>query len=294
MRAAGVTVTPRTLLEHMGPRELEGTSRGLEEETAAHTQAYLDSLSERQLRDLAGVRDRLAILAESEIGQWLTPGEDTPTLDLHEAVCSSAVVYFRLDSDRRLLLSAMLAGAIVVDLVTLVARMQRTPIPTVVMIDEFAALAAGQVSRLFGRARSAGISLMLGTQELADLKATGQEGLREQVLANVQTILAHRQNVPESAELIADIAGTKPVWVATEQTEEGLLFAGPSGRGSRRRGHEFQIHPDRIKRLATGWAVVITPGAGKAPGVARVNHSGGGARSVGRLARGPACRIELR
>jgi hypothetical protein len=175
MRAADVPVTPGTLLAHMDPRELEVSARGLEEETAAHTQAYLDSLSERQLRDLAGVRDRLAILAESELSPWLTPSEGTPALDLHEAIASSAVVYFRLDADRRLLLSAMLAGAIVVDLVTLVARMQHTPIPTVVMIDEFAALAAGQVNRLFGRARSAGINLILGTQELADLSATGQE-----------------------------------------------------------------------------------------------------------------------
>jgi conjugal transfer pilus assembly protein TraD len=166
----------------------------------------------------------------------------------------------------------MLAGAIVVDLVTLVARMQRTPIPTVVMIDEFAALAAGQVNRLFGRARSAGISLILGTQELADLKATGQDGLREQVLANIETLIAHRQNVPESAELIAQVAGTKPVWVSTEQTEEGLLLSGPSGRGSRRRGHEFQIHPDRIKRLPIGWALLITPGTKQSPAVVWVNH----------------------
>jgi conjugal transfer pilus assembly protein TraD len=272
MRAAGVEVSPGTLLEHMDPRTLEATSRGLDEEAAAHTQAYLDSLVERQLRDLAGVRDRLGILAESELGPWLSLTHETPTLDLHEAVAASAVVYFRLDSDQRLLLSAMLAGAIVVDLVTLVARMQRSPIPTVVMIDEFSALAAGQVARLFGRARSAGISLVLGTQELADLKSTGQDGLREQVLANVQALVAHRQNVPESAELIAQIAGTKPVWVNTEQTEEGLLLSGPSGRGSRRRGHAFEIHPDRIKRLPTGWAVVITPGAEQEPRVVRVHH----------------------
>ncbi len=258
----------------MDPRQLEVSARGLEEETAAHTQAYLDSLSDRQLRDLAGVRDRLAILAESELSPWLTPSEGTPVLDLHEAVASSAVVYFRLDADRRLLLSAMLAGAIVVDLITLVSRMQRTPIPTVVMIDEFAALAAGQVNRLFGRARSAGISLILGTQELADLKATGQDGLREQVLANVQALIAHRQNVPESAELIAAIAGTKAVWITTEQTEEGPLLSGPSGRGSRRRGHEFQIHPDRIKRLATGQAVLITPGSERPPAIIHVNHPG--------------------
>jgi conjugal transfer pilus assembly protein TraD len=285
MRAAEIPVTPGSLLAHMDPRQLEASSRGLEEETAAHTQAYLDSLSERQLRELSGVRDRLAILAESELSPWLTPSEGTPALDLHEALASSAVVYFRLDADRRLLLSAMLAGAIVVDLVTLVARMQRTPIPTVVMIDEFAALAAGQVNRLFGRARSAGISLILGTQELADLNATGQDGLREQVLANIETLIAHRQNVPESAELIAQVAGTKPVWVSTEQTEEGLLLSGPSGRGSRRRGHEFQIHPDRIKRLGTGQAVLITPGAEQPPEVVRVNHPGEEHRILGEVAR---------
>lgn len=92
----------------------------------------------------------------------------------------------------------------------------------------------------------------------------------------MQTLIAHRQNVPESAELIAAVAGTKPVWVATEQTEEGIMFNGPSGRGSRRRGHEFQIHPDRIKRLPTGWAVLITPGTEQAPAVVRVNHPSAG------------------
>jgi type IV secretory pathway TraG/TraD family ATPase VirD4 len=52
------------------------------------------------------------------------------------------------------------------------------------VIDEFSAVAARQVARLFGRARSAGISLILTTQELADLQSTGEEALREKVLAN--------------------------------------------------------------------------------------------------------------
>src|SRR5580692_11036197 len=86
------------------------------------------------------------------------------------------------------------------------------------------AVAAGHVSRLFGRARSAGISLVLGTQELADLKATG-EGLREQVLGNVAAVIVHRQNVPESPELIAAMAGTCAAWVKTEQTGDSLLLS---------------------------------------------------------------------
>jgi len=164
----------------------------------------------------------------------------------------------------------MLAASIVSDLIGLVARLQAEPAPTVVMIDEFSAVAAEQVARLFGRARSAGISLILGTQELADLSA-GEGKLKEQTLGNVATVIAHRQNVPESAELIAQMAGTTPRWIATEQTEQRLLGAGHSGRGSRRRGYEFEIHPTRIKQLRTGEAVVITPGAGR-PTVVRVQH----------------------
>ena len=163
----------------------------------------------------------------------------------------------------------MLAAAIVSDLIALVARLQAHPIPTVVMIDEFSAVAAEHTARLFGRARSAGISLILGTQELVDLKSAGDGALRDQTLGNVATVIAHRQNVPESAELIAQMAGTTPRWIATEQTATALLGSGHSGRGSRRRGYEFLVHPSRIKTLVTGQAVVLTPGDGL-PTVARI------------------------
>jgi type IV secretory pathway TraG/TraD family ATPase VirD4 len=158
-------------------------------------------------------------------------------------------------------------------------------VPTVVAIDEFSAVAAEHVARLFGRARSAGISLILSTQELVDLKSAGDGALRDQTLGNVASVIAHRQNVPESAELIAQMAGTTPRWIATEQTEGRLLGSTHTGRGSRRRGYEFEVHPSQIKRLATGQAVVLTPGAGT-PAVARI-HSPDRARTPrrGRIAR---------
>jgi hypothetical protein len=162
-------------------------------------------------------------------------------------------------------------GAIVSDLVTLVARQQREPVPAVVMIDEFSAVAAEQVARLFGRARSAGISLVLGTQELADLKSAG-EALREQTLGNVAAVIAHRQNVPESAELIAAMAGTRPAWITTQQTKQLLFGAGPASKGTRTRGHEFELHPTQVKQLLTGSAAVVTPGSGHTPTVARICH----------------------
>jgi hypothetical protein len=270
MHAVGVPVTPLSLMEHLDPLQLEVSTRALPGNGTGETERYLDSLTERQKRDLAGVRDRLSILAESDTRRWLDPRNGNE-LDLHQAVQSRAVVYFRLDSDRRPLLAGMLAAAIVSDLITLGAHQQKNPVPTVVMIDEFSAVAAEHVARLFGRARTAGFSMILGTQELADLKSVGDGALREQVLGNLATLIGHRQNVPESAELIAAMAGTKATWITTQQTEDGLLQTGPSGRGTRRRGYEYEIHPSRIKTLQTGEAAVITPGTGK-PTIAQIHH----------------------
>ena len=82
--------------------------------------------------------------------------------------------------------------------------------------------------------------------------------MKEQTLGNVAAVVAHRQNVPESAELLAQMAGARPAWITTRQTQHGLL-TGPGERGSRRRGYEYEIHHSRIKQLPTGVAALITP-----------------------------------
>jgi conjugal transfer pilus assembly protein TraD len=272
MHTAEVPISPASLMAHLDPRQLEVSARELPAEDAKLVQDYLDSLTDRQKRDLAGVRDRLSILAESDTRQWLNPNGGGPTLDLQRAVTERAVVYFRLDSDRRPLLSAMIAGAIVGDLVTLSTRMQQQPVPTVVLIDEFSAILAGQVARLFGRARSAGFSLLLATQEFADMRIIGDGVLRDQVIGNLASVIAHRQTVPESAEMIAQIAGSKPVWLTTQQIQHAAFGSPESGRGSRRRGYEYNIDPNIIKDLQTGEAAVITPGTDQAPTIAHMHH----------------------
>lgn len=279
MRAAEIEVTPVTLMEHMNPAALEASSRRLPaEEDAARVQAYLDSLTDRQKRELAGVRDRLSILAESQASKWLHPHEFRRgvagpwIIGLQDSIRDRDVVYFRLEADRMPLLSQMIAAAVITDLVTISAQLQNTPIPTTVLIDEFSAIAGEQVARLFSRGRSAGFSLILATQELADLRAAGDGELHDQVLGNLDVLIAHRQNVPESAETISSIAGTTPVWITTQKTTTTVFPSTNTGQGSRTRGHEYNIHPTTIKQLATGQAAVITPGHNQKPTIARINH----------------------
>jgi conjugal transfer pilus assembly protein TraD len=258
LAALSQTATPGRLVELMDPRGLEQVARTLPDEQHARALfAYLDSLDARQRAGLAGTRDRLAILAESELGRWLDPGPAGEALDLLAAVRSRAIVYFRLEADRLPLLAGMLAAAIVQDLLTVAAECQRSPVPTLVAIDEFSGVGAAAVARLFGRARAAGISMLLATQELADLRAADDE-LLDQVLGNVQTIVAHRQSVPDSAELIARIVGTRIVWSRSEQLSHGLA----TGRATRTEAREYVIHPDVIKALAPGTAAVAVAGSG--------------------------------
>jgi type IV secretory pathway TraG/TraD family ATPase VirD4 len=127
-----------------------------------------------------------------------------------------------------------------------------------VAVDEFGAFAADHVLGLLQRARSPGLSVFLATQELADLRRV-DPGFQDQVLGNVETIIAHRQNLPDSAELVAGIAGTEEVWEHTFQTDDRRRRGADhrSGLGTRRRGHQFVVPPDTVKRLGTGQAVVV-------------------------------------
>jgi TraM recognition site of TraD and TraG/Helicase HerA-like C-terminal len=284
LRASGEEVSLRGLVEMLDPVGLELLARELDRsrETLAfgshprfgqhprfdHQQAravhaYLDSLTPRQRSDLTGVRDRLAIMVESDVGPWLDPATpDAESLDLLDAVRSGTVVYFSLRADSRPLLAQMLGSAIVQDLQTVVSALQARPGRCVVVLDEFSAIAAEHVARLFGRARSAGMCLLLGTQELSDLRLPDRATLLEQVLGNLTSVIAHRQAVPESAELIARLAGSRGAWRTT---------IGSDGRHTRTRVSEHLIGPEEVMSLPRGCAAVARLASPRSVAIARMH-----------------------
>jgi hypothetical protein len=263
LREGDVPTSLRTIVEHLEPSALEVLVRGLPDPDHA-THRYLDALTVRQQNDLAGVRDRLAILAESDVGRWLDPAVATgERFDLLDAARARSVVYFALEADSRPLLAQMLGGAIVQDLLTVVVALQRRPVPTVAVIDEISSLGAAHVVRLFGRARSAGMSLLLGTQELADLRVPGQERLLEQVLGNLSVLIAHRQVVPDSAALIARMSGTHGAWRTSLHGD---------GRATRTRISAPVLSAERLSRLQPGCAAVVDLERGAGARIVRVRR----------------------
>ncbi len=266
MRAAGNwPPTLSQIVHHMDADRLDLAAQKVGGDLADRVSAYVDGLSARGRADLGGGRDRLAVLADGELGPKLDPAlGEGPQIDLAEALRAREVVYFHLDADRFPAASKLMGAALVIDLVTLTAEMQGSDSSGLLVMDEFAALAAEQVSRLFGRARSAGLSVLLGTQSLADLRSArpddGSDTLTEQVLTNIEFAVVHREADPDSAERLARMAGTRPSWSMTEKVGDQRGLLAPR-EGTRTRAREFVVLPDEIKRLGTGEAVLVNPTA---------------------------------
>ncbi len=216
------------VVELMAPERLAPASRAASpRRRSAHVREYVNTLTPDQHSAIRGLASRLAVLTESHTGPLLEPGAPERTLDLRRALRGGEVVLFSLNSSTYGGLAAMLGTLAVQDLVAASgARLSDGPgtAPVaMVAIDEFSALHSDNVLSLLARGREAGIGVLLATQELADLDRAGR-GLREQILGNTALKIAHRQDVPESAEQVARLAGTIRVW---ERSYHGA--AGPRG-----------------------------------------------------------------
>jgi len=277
LRIADVDVSLATVVEYMHPGRLATLTRRMAPSDARPLLEYLETLTPQQERDLAGARDRLAISAESDAGPALDPATGGPQIDLRASLDRADVVLFRLEADRRPLVAPMVGAAIIQDLVAIDDERQHgEQRPGLVITDEYSAVGARQVGRLFGRSRGARLSQVLGTQELGELESIdanavgGGGSVLNQTAGNLEVLIAGRQNLPDSAEMIAAIAGTRGAWITTQQTHTpaaGLL----TGLGSRSRGREYVIHPDTIKGLDVGEVAVIEPRLRRAA-VVRVFH----------------------
>jgi conjugal transfer pilus assembly protein TraD len=258
----------------MDPRRLAASLRDLDRPLRERVQDYIAGLTPDQHSATRGLQTRLAVLTESHTGPYLsTPAgaSRAQSIDLREALRGPEVVLFSLNSSKYGRLAAQIGTLAVQDLVSASGDRLANPSagPAIVGIDEFSALGADHVISLLARGRESGLCVLVATQELADLDRAAA-GLRDQVLGVTAIKIAHRQEVPQSAQTIAQIAGTEKVWEVTRQLGGGLLGGSGASRGTRRQVEQFIVHPNEIKGLPTGHAVVISKLTGGRPRTVRI------------------------
>jgi conjugal transfer pilus assembly protein TraD len=252
--------TLRDVVALMDHRRLSVMLRDVPRARAQHVQNYLASLTPDQLSAVRGLETRLAIIAESHAGDYLDPGE-SGTIDLQAAMRDREVVLFSLNSSRYGQLAAQVGALVAQDLNSAMgSRLEQGGAiePVMVGVDELSALGAEHVLNLVARGREALFPVVAATQELADIQRVAR-GLADQLLGIPGIKIAHRQDLPESAKMIAEVAGTERVWEHTYHTDRrALLPDRDTGRGTRRQVERYRVEPDTIKTLAPGDAVVIT------------------------------------
>lgn len=206
-----------------------------------------------QVRAVAGLHARLANLASSDLARrWLDPTREGERFDLRTAIAAREVVYLRLDTDRTGNVGRSLAQMALLDLGAAASDLMDRGVGTFVCVDEFGALEASALERLFARGRAAGFSVALGTQTLADLSAAGP-AVRERIGATVSALVCHRIGEQADAEWIAQLIGAVPAWQTTIRTEGHSRH---TKEGTRTRGYRFDVNPSELQRLGVGEAYV--------------------------------------
>jgi len=258
----GATADLARVVELMDPARLNRELRHLPDDLAHRLGGYLDTLAADQLSAIRGLATRLAVITESVAGPFLTPAGIGPVIDLRATLRDGGVVAFSLNSSTYGELAAHLGALVIQDIKTAAGDLLHVPgqLPAYIAVDEFSALGADHPLALLARARGAGLRVLLATQELADLDRAA-EGFRDQVLGNTATKIAHRQDVPLSADTLALIAGTRQTWHRTYQTDALIAGSAPmtfdTGMGTKRLQDEYRVHPNTLKTLRTGEAVLI-------------------------------------
>ncbi len=255
---------PPTLEEVAGlmdPRRVSGLLRHAPKLLAERVQDYIATLSPDQLSAIRGLGTRLALVTESQAGPFLAPAAGQEPIDLRDALTRGHVVLFSLNSARYGGLASQLGTLVIQDLVAATGHRLLDPgreEAATVGIDEFSALRSDNVISLLARCRESGVSVLLATQELADLDRAAP-GLRDQVLGSTAVKIVHRQDVPASARTVAQMTGTETVWELTRQTAAHPVFGDhDTGRGTRRQAERFLVDPNAISSLPPGQAVLIT------------------------------------
>jgi type IV secretory pathway TraG/TraD family ATPase VirD4 len=239
-------------------RDLGGKSASALEEIAA----LLDRPSEA--KDLQGLITNLEKVIYSGAGELLTEDAGENSFTVEEAIENGLITYFLMNSLSSKETATTVGKLLLQDLMGYVGRAYEKEAGErkliTIIIDEFAEFAIPEFPSFLNRVRGAGINVVIAHQTRSDLKAVSPD-YQNKIEANTNTKIVAGVTDPEDAQFYAQMIGTRATLKKTYQVqEEGVFFVTETSTGMKsvREVEEFIIHPNRIKRIEQGEALVIS------------------------------------
>lgn len=221
---------------------------------------YLQDEARDLKRSIPGLATRIRNLVSGEGGRVLIEAQDG--VDLYESVKNGDTVLFSLAANTDARAARQVGNLFLTDLGAVGDRLLAENYGEhgglfIAGVDEFSGLGGSTMTGLFQRLRAAGGGLFVCTQDLADLQDVSDAFLAA-VLTNTNVLIAHRTKA--SAEQVAELLGTYEGWEETLQVQEDIDVLGTttagSGVGSLRQVDRFKVHPNQLRDLGVGEAVV--------------------------------------
>jgi hypothetical protein len=229
---------------------------------------WVATLGDAEKSGLRGIGLRLRTMVGSDGGSWLLPAADGREINLHRAITDGWLVVFTLPQGTYPELIPHVARYALQTINSVCTRIEGEggKANALVFVDELSAFDGDQLCATYERARSAGVRVIVATQSISNFESAGGDKLLHAALDNSEVVIVHRQAVPDAAELLAQVGGTEEAWEHTHQVRDGRglgalgieLGLDESGQRARRLTDRFRAHPNRIKQLGQGQAIVIS------------------------------------
>jgi type IV secretory pathway TraG/TraD family ATPase VirD4 len=221
-----------------------------------------EELSTNKKDNYHGLISQLSKVLNSAAGPIIsTKTENEQEFDFREAIEKGKIAYLFMNSLKLKETASIIGKMMLQDLMKVVGNIydDRNYIkrPTTLIIDEFASFAIPDFGEFIEKARGAGLSIVVAYQSRKSLDHI-EQNLALKINENTATKIVFQVQDSEDAEWFCGLVGTKTVEKETYQAEEGILFGNSrTGMKSIRQTEEFVVHPNVLKRLQTGQALLV-------------------------------------
>ncbi len=233
--------------------------------------------------DMSALTSSILPWTAGRLGQLLN--DYLPQIKLEEIFEQNQLAYFAVPIGKLQVLANPLGRMVQSGLMSVASTRQRMnpkPPPASVILDEFSEFATPVFASFIATVASAKFWTVLSHQDLGQLKriqGMDAEAFRSAVFANTGGCkVCFRTPAPEDAEFWGATVGTYRTTEDTERFKKGFLGARGTGEISRRNVDEYKVHPNLLKKLIPGTALIHAPGGkveclARTAGVARLLES---------------------
>jgi hypothetical protein len=226
-------------------------------------EVYKELEAKHATEETSGLRTQIYLLVHSTFGHLFDVSNEDDAMNFQKAWEEGACLYLGISTMGYGTIARTIGKMFVSELQTLAHNIgvmfdnQEEAIrkSVGVFIDEAGSVLFSDFIDLANKARSSGVNLTIAVQSYSDMEmVSGSETLMKQLMESFSTWFVQRQLNSDNAEKLASIFGTYLSEKKTVMTESGT----ESSKGSLRDAYEFFTHPDLIKSINIGQALLLT------------------------------------